>query len=132
MKSKKNKATKGEMEILEVLWKLGSSTVRQVHDKLNEQSKGKEKKYTTTLKFMQNMLDKKLISRKIIDNKHHYKATISEKESLNEKISKIVENTFQGSPGNFVLQILGNHKTSTEELQKIRAYLDELDNQKNK
>jgi len=131
MKSKKNKATKGEMEILEVLWKLGPSTVRQVHDKLNEQTQGKEKSYTTTLKFMQNMLEKKLVSRKIIDNKHLYQATISEKESLNEKISKIVENTFQGSPGNLVLQILGNHKTSTEELQKIREYLDELDNQKN-
>ena len=132
MKSNKNKATKGEMEILEVLWKLGPSTVRQVHDRLNELTQGKEKSYTTTLKFMQNMLVKQLVSRSIIDNKHLYKASISEKESLNEKISKIVENTFQGSPGNLVLQILGNHKTSTEELQKIREYLDELDNQKNK
>jgi len=132
MKSKKNKPTKGEMEVLEVLWKIGPATVRQVHDTLNEPSQGKEKSYTTTLKFMQNMLEKKLVSREIVDNKHRYKAIISEKESLNEKISTIVENTFQGSPGNLVLQILGNHKTSTEELQKIREYLDELDNnQKN-
>jgi len=130
MKSKNNKPTKGESEVLEALWKLGPSTVRQVHDWLNEQSSGKEKSYTTTLKFMQNMLDKGFVSREIIDNKHSYKASITEKESLNEKISKIVENTFQGSPGNLVLQILGNHETSAEELQKIREYLDEIEQNK--
>lgn len=127
MKSKKNKPTKGESEVLEVLWKLGPSTVRQVHDWLNEQSTDKEKKYTTTLKFMQNMLEKQLVTREIIDNKHLYQAVITEKESLNEKISQMVENTFQGSTGNLVLQILGNHETSPEELQQIREYLDKLD-----
>ncbi len=127
MKSKKNKPTKGESDVLEVLWKLGPSTVRQVHDWLNERSTDKEKKYTTTLKFMQNMLEKQLVTREIIDNKHLYQAAITEKESLNEKISKMVENTFRGSTGSLVLQILGNHETSPEELQQIREYLDKLD-----
>lgn len=119
--------TQGEMEILEVLWKMGPASVRRVHDFLNEIPNRKKKGYTTTLKFMQNMFEKGLLSREESGNKHLYQATISEKENVQKRLDKIVEKTFHGSAMKLVMQILGNNQSSKEELNEIRDYLDQLD-----
>lgn len=120
--------TQGEMEILEVLWKLGEGSVREVHDILNQIPGRKQKGYTTTLKFMQNMHDKGLLTRRENGKKHTYQTTITEKDSVQRRLDKIVEKTFQGSAMKLVMQILGNNDSSKEELEEIRNYLDELDN----
>ena len=120
--------TQGELEILEVLWKLGLSSVRQVHDFLNEKPDRKKKGYTTTLKFMQNMFEKGLLTREENGNKHLYQPTVSEKENVQKRLDKIVEKTFHGSAMKLVMQILGNNKSSKEDLNEIRDYLDQLDN----
>lgn len=126
-----NQPTQGEMEILETLWKLGASSVREVHDMLNALPGRKQKGYTTTLKFMQNMHAKGLLSREEKGKRHLYKPTISEKESVQKKLDKIVERTFQGSAMKLVMQILGNRESSKEELDEIRDFLDQLDGKNN-
>ena len=127
MRFKNQKPTQGELAILEALWKLGPSTVRQVNDLLNQQKKGKPVTYTTTLKFMQLMHKKGMLSRQKEGVGHIYAPMISEKENLQEKLDEIVEKTFSGSTMKLVMQILGNHKSTPEELKKIRQFLDDLD-----
>ena len=127
MKKSNLKPTQGEMEILEVLWKTGAASVRQVHDLLNKIPDRKQKGYTTTLKFMQNMCEKGLLTREEQGNKHLYEPTISEKDNVQKRLDKIVEKTFHGSAMKLVMQILGNNKSSKEELNEIRDYLDQLD-----
>jgi len=119
--------TQGELEILEVLWKKGSSTVRTVHDILSAIPGRKIKAYTTTLKFMQNMHEKGLLTRDDSGKKHLYQPTVSEEDSVQSRLDKIVEKTFHGSAMKMVMQILGNSQSSKEELQEIRKYLDQLD-----
>lgn len=132
MKSKKQKPTKGELSILKALWKLGPSTVREVNERLNERKEEKPVTYTTTLKFMQVMHKKGLLSRKKEGAGHIYSPTISEKENFQEVLDEIVETTFRGSTMKLVMQILGNHKTTPKELKEIRAFLDDLDEQQSK
>lgn len=115
------------MAILEVLWARGPSTVREVHEVLNAQNAEKEVKYTTTLKFMQVMYAEKLLSREEDGVRHVYAPLISEQESVDEQLNKIVTNTFKGSATNLVMQLLGNYQSSSEELQQIRDFLDELE-----
>lgn len=129
MKSKKQKPTQGELSILKVLWKQGPSTVREVNEKLNERNEDKSVTYTTTLKFMQVMHKKGFLSRKKEGAGHVYSPTVTEKENFQEILDEIVETTFRGSTMKLVMQILGNHKTSPEELKEIREFLDDLDEQ---
>ena len=58
---------------------------------------------------------------------HIYSPTISEKENLQVKLDEIVEKTFSGSAMKLVMQILGSHRSTPEELNKIREFLDDLD-----
>ncbi|PWU01248.1 MAG: transcriptional regulator, partial [Bacteroidetes bacterium] len=66
--------TKSELEILQVLWKYGPSTVRFVNDQLNEQKRMVQ--YTSTLKLMQIMVEKGILSRDETQMKHVYSAAM--------------------------------------------------------
>ncbi len=68
------KPTEAELEILQVIWEFGPSTVRFVNDLL---SKHRKVGYTTTLKIMQIMTDKKLLSRDTSIKTHIYKVAIT-------------------------------------------------------
>ena len=122
MKKKSTKPTDAELEILQVLWKLGSCTVREINDEL---SKEKEVGYTTTLKLMQIMTDKKLLIRDASNRTHVYAANVTEEETQKKLVNRLLDTAFGGSAMKLVMQALGNKKSNTEELQQIRAWLDE-------
>ncbi len=65
--------SEGELDILQVLWKIEPATVRQVHELL---SASKPVGYTTTLKQMQRMLEKNLLSREDREGGHYYRCTL--------------------------------------------------------
>lgn len=128
---KSTKPTPREMGIIRILWRLGPATVRQVHEALISEPGAKQVGYTTTLKFMQIMLEKKLLTRITKDRIHIYQPTITEKENVKEVLDEIVERTYKGSRSRLVMQILGGAKTSKAELQKIREFLNNLDDEPN-
>ncbi|MCF8390941.1 MAG: BlaI/MecI/CopY family transcriptional regulator [Bacteroidales bacterium] len=115
--------TDSELEVLSILWKNGTSTVRFINDKLNETRKVG---YTTTLKIMQIMFEKKLLLREQEGKSHKYTPAIEENAIRNRLIDKILDSAFDGSASSLVMQTLGNHKASADELDKIRKLIDEL------
>jgi predicted transcriptional regulator len=119
--SKLIRPTDGELEILNVLWEKGPSSVRAVHEQL-----GKEAGYTTTLKLMQIMHDKGLLSRDVTARSHVYEAAVSQEQTQGQIVQRMIDNVFNGSAVNLVMQALGNHKTSSREMKMIREYLDKL------
>ena len=123
--TKKMEPTKSELEILQVLWKHGPSTVRFVNDTLNEQKR--EVHYTSTLKLMQIMAEKELLLRDESNMKHIYSAAVEEQKMKGLLLDKFVDNMYNGSAGSLVLQLLGNKKTSKKELQAIKDLLNKLD-----
>jgi BlaI family penicillinase repressor len=121
------KPTEAELEILQILWKHGPCTVRFVHDKLKEK---KEVGYTTTLKIMQLMLEKNLVQRDESTRSHLYRAAVKEKETQGLLLDRFLETAFAGSALKLVMQALGHHKASPEEISQIRQLLDNLEGEK--
>jgi len=122
------KPTDSELEILNILWEKGPCTVREVHEVLE---KNKEAGYTTTLKLMQIMHDKKLLKRDESSKSHVYTANVSQEKTQVQLVKRIIDNVFNGSASQLVMQALGNHKTNADELQEIKKYLEEIE-KKNK
>lgn len=125
MKKKSSpKPTEAELEILQILWDSGPTTVRFVNDKLNLK---KEVGYTTTLKIMQIMTEKNLLARDEENKSHIYSAVYKKDETQKVLLDKFLESTFGGSASKLVLQALGNRKTSKKEIEEIRKFLDEIE-----
>lgn len=118
------KPTEGEMEILQVLWKKGNCTVREVHEDLNKKDAG----YTTTLKLMQIMLEKGLVKRDASSKTHIYTALINQEKTQQQLVNKMIDNVFNGSAARLVMQALGNNSASQEEIDLIKDYLNKLEN----
>ena len=118
--------TKSELEILQVLWQFGPSTVRFVNDQLNEQKRAVQ--YTSTLKLMQIMAEKEMLLTDKSNMKHIYSPAIEEKKTKGFLLEKFVDTMFNGSSSDLMLQLLGNQKTSAAEIEEIRNLLDKLEN----
>ena len=121
------KPTDGELEILNILWEAGPSSVRSVHEQLN-----KDAGYTTTLKLMQIMLEKGLLRRDDTSKIHIYEAIVNQNQTRGEIVQRMIDTVFNGSAMNLVMQALGNHKASSAEMEQIREYLDKAEKAVNK
>lgn len=119
------KPTDSELEILQVLWKMGQATVRQVNDELN---KKREVGYTTTLKFMQLMHEKGFVIRTEEGRYHIYKAGIEETQTQSSLLERFIDNTYRGSASTLVMQALGNQEVSKEELNEIKKLIQSIEN----
>lgn len=118
------KPTETEIEVLSILWDKGPQTVRQIHDQMADE---KGVRYTTTLKIMQIMFEKGMLSR-IKDGKTHiYKAETSQSSAQSNMLTKMLKTVFKGDGAKLAMQALGNSSPSKKELDEIRAYLNQLE-----
>ncbi len=118
------KPTDAELEILQVIWLNGPVSVRFVNDELNHK---KMVGYTTTLKLMQIMTEKGLLKRSEEGRKHIYNVVLKEKETKNLLLDKFVKTAFGGSAMDLVMQALGNHQTTPDELEELKALIDKIE-----
>lgn len=122
-----SKPTESELEILSLLWEMKDASVRQVHERL---AVTKDTGYTTTLKTMQNMHAKQMVSRNEEQRTHIYSPATNQKDTQKSLLKNLVTTAFGGSAQKLVLQALGQENPSKEELDEIRAFLDQLENKK--
>ncbi len=121
-----SKPTDSELEILQVLWENGPSSVRFVNDQLAER---REVGYTTTLKLMQIMHEKGLVQRNTDARSHIYEAAQERDATQRNLLGTFVDNVFSGSAMDLVMQALGNHKASKDELDQIKALIEKMENE---
>jgi predicted transcriptional regulator len=121
---KRPKPTDAELGILRVLWTRGPSTVRQVHDALNQE---RPIGYTTALKLLQIMADKGLVARDETDRTHVYTASVSESETQRQLLDDLMARAFRGSAMTLVMQALSGARATPHELARIRQLLDEYE-----
>ncbi|MGM9510033.1 BlaI/MecI/CopY family transcriptional regulator [Larkinella sp. GY13] len=122
------KPTESELEILQVLWAKGPSTVRQVNEQL---SQTRDIGYTTTLKLMQIMHEKGLLSRTEEGRYHVYQALIGEEETQQHLLDRFVDTAFRGSAMKLVMQALGNSKATPRELEELQKLINQLNPENN-
>lgn len=120
------KPTEAELTLLNILWKLGPATVRQVHETV---SKTQKTGYTTVLKILQIMHEKSLVIRDESNRAHVYAAANSETFTQSSLLKDLVTKAFGGSTSKLVMRALGD-STSKEEIADIRQLLNELEQEK--
>lgn len=123
IRQKSQRPTEGELEILSILWDKKQATVREVHEEI---SRKKEAGYTTTLKLMQIMHDKNLVSRNEERKTHVYKPIVSREKTQKQFLDRMIDNLFAGSSTDLVMQALGQQQPLPEELDKIQQLINKL------
>ena len=121
---KMNKPTESELEILTLLWELKEASVRQIHERL---SQTKDTGYTTTLKTMQIMHAKGMVTRDEENRSHIYRPATNQQETQNSLLKNLMSTTFGGSSKALILQALGQDNPTKDEIDEIRAFLDQLE-----
>lgn len=120
-----SKPTESELEILSLLWELKEASVRQIHERLAET---KDTGYTTTLKIMQIMHAKGMVTRDEENRSHIYRPAANQVETQNSLLKNLMSSAFGGSSKKLVMQALGQDNPSKDEIDEIRAFLDQLEN----
>jgi predicted transcriptional regulator len=118
------KPTEAELEILNVLWARGPSTVRDVHEEI---CRGKTAQYTTVLKTLQIMSEKNLVRRDERQRAHVYAATKPMEWTQKQIAGDLLQRAFGGSARSLLMGALSARKASKDELNSIRQLLDEYE-----
>lgn len=117
--------TAAELAILRVLWQLGPSTVREVHENLRRKE---PTGYTTALKLLQVMHAKGLVERDDSQRAHIYQPAVSKSVTQRQFVKDIVNRVFEGSASQLVLQALGEGAAaSSSEIAKIKSLIERLE-----
>ena len=114
--------TDGELEVLRFLWDNGPSTVKQVHQAINTT---KSVGYTTTLKVMQKMLEKGLLTRDDSKFRHVYTAALPEEKTQKQLLANFLDKAFSGSTEKLLMQLLSTSKLSTKEKAVVKEMFNE-------
>ncbi len=116
--------TDAELAILRVLWRRGASTVKDVHEELTRSS---PTGYTTTLKQLQIMAEKGLVTRDESQRAHLYTARCPEEQTQTQLVRDLLDRAFDGSAARLVLRALSSRSSTPEELAEIRQWLDQIE-----
>lgn len=116
--------TEAELEILNILWTRGPSTVREVFE---EMPKERHAIYTTVLKLMQIMTEKGLVTRREDQRAHVYQARLPREQTQRQILSHLMDRAFGGSALQLVQQALASSKASPADLAEIRRMLDSFE-----
>ncbi len=122
-RERSNQLTEVEMQVLQVLWSKGPSPVRVIHAHLSEL---RDTNYSTTVKMLSVMLDKKLVRRNEDQRPHVYSAVVTRRKAQKQMLHDLIDQVYDGSATSLVLQALSSKKTSPEDLQQIREMLDKI------
>lgn len=118
----KLRATDGELEILQVLWRSGPATVREVHERL---TLVKPTGYTTTLKLMQIMAEKGLLQRDDSQRAHVYKPVLNKESAQRSMLRQLMDRLFDGSGAQLAMSALAEKPATAEERKAIRKLIEE-------
>jgi len=122
------KPTESELEILQFLWEFGPMTVRELNDQLNKQ---RRVGYTTSLKMMQIMIEKGLLTRDTAQRSHVYAPALLPDDVQSNMLDHVLKTVFRGDRSKLVLQALGNHEVTPEELSELKAIISKMEEEQN-
>jgi predicted transcriptional regulator len=122
--NRSSKPTASELEILDILWEKRQATVREIHEAI---SRRRPTAYTTILKFMQIMLEKKLVRRDAKDKAHIYSPAQSQQQTQKSLVADLLDKAFRGSALTLVQHVLETKPATSEELAEIRRMISEAE-----
>jgi len=122
--TQQQKPTASELEILQVLWTRGPSTVRDVHEALSEK---KDLGYTSVLKLLQIMTGKGIVRRDEGQRAHVYEACQPAEKTKRQLALDMIQRVFDGSASELMMHALAGAQSSKAEIEELRRMLDEYE-----
>ena len=122
-----NQPTEVELQILRIIWDLGPSPVRDIHERLQAD---KATNYSTTVKMLSVMLQKGLVARTEDQRPHIYRAVVSRSATGKRMVKNLIEKVYEGSATSLALQALSSRKPSLDEIEEVRRFLDGIEGER--
>jgi BlaI family penicillinase repressor len=107
-----------ELDVMGVLWDLGSGTVAEVRDKLSDPLA-----YTTVLTVLRNLEAKELVSHEAEGKAHRYFPRVARRTARRSALTKLVDRLFHGSPEQLIAQLVEDEHLTVDDLRRIRSRL---------
>lgn len=111
--------TDRELDVMSVLWELGSATVRQVQARLEP-----DLAYTTVLTVLRVLEAKGHVRHEPEGRAHRYFPTVARDEAGASALRRLVSKLFSGSPEALLTQLVSDDNLSEAELLRLRQLLD--------
>jgi BlaI family penicillinase repressor len=108
-----------ELDVMRVLWDLGSGTVTEVRDHLPV-----DLAYTTVLTILRNLEEKSYVSRSSEGRAHRYSPLVDRAAARRSAIARVVDTLFHGAPEELVLHMVEDRTLSKSDVRKLRALID--------
>lgn len=112
--------TRRELDIISVVWELGSATVGEVLEKL-----GENLAYTTVLTVLRTLETKGAVRHEKEGKAHRYYPLVESKQVGDRSINRLLEKVYQGSRELLLTQLVSDKRVSEEELRRLRKLIDE-------
>ena len=112
--------TERELDVMAVLWELGSGTVAEVRDRMPD-----DLAYTTVLTILRTLEDKGHVRHEGEGKAHRYYPTVARDRAGKSAVARIVDKMFGGSPELLLTQLVGDRKLKDAELRRLRKLLDD-------
>lgn len=107
-----------ELDVMGVLWDLGSGTVSEVRERLPA-----DLAYTTVLTILRNLEAKELVSHTTEGKAHRYVPRVARRAARKNALTRIVDKLFHGSPEQLIAQLVEDEALSPEDVKRLRALL---------
>jgi BlaI family transcriptional regulator, penicillinase repressor len=111
--------TDRELDVMQVLWTEGPSTVAQVRDALDDPLA-----YTTVLTVLRTLEAKGHVGHREEGRAHRYLPLVAEREARRGAAARIVDRVFGGSAELLLAQLVADRGLSRKELRRLRDLLD--------
>ena len=120
MRKSSNTLTGQELEIMKIVWDLGSATVRQVYERLREQ---REIAYTTVMTMMQVLERKGHLSKSLLEKAHVYQPVEEKKTVVGGMVREFLQRVFDGSAQPLLMQLVEDERLSKDDIEELRKAL---------
>ena len=109
-----------ELDVMAVLWELGSGTVTEVRDRLPA-----DLAYTTVLTILRNLEAKGFLRHHEEGKAHRYFPLVARQAAERSAIARLVDRLFQGSPEMLLTRLVDEHELTPDQLRRMRRQLKE-------
>jgi len=124
MNKPERQLTDAELEIMQVVWDLGSGTVRQVHEALNQR---RSLAYTTVMTMMGILEDKGHLTRTKQGRAYLYRPVRPKSQVIAGMVDDFVGKVFEGSARPLVLSLVKDRKLSKKDIEEIARLIEETE-----
>jgi predicted transcriptional regulator len=128
-KAKPGRFTEAELELMNILWESGPSTVQGVVDHLPT---NRPLAYTTVQTVLNVLHRKGGVRRKLRERAYHYEAAVSRFDAASTALHDLVDKLFGGSPEQVVLAMVRSRQLSPQKLYELRRLIDDADGRNRK